>query len=157
MKKLRRNKGFTLIELLIVVAILGVLAAVVIPNVGRFLGKGDTEARNSELKNIQSATTAAMTDTNTTVLVPATATKDMNLFPDTTSAIGVASVAVGSVAELRLWDHDSDQSDATNGPQVKYVTTQTTKCSYLAQADGTVTWADSAGVATSLVASADCT
>ena len=40
----RGEKGFTLIELLIVVAILGVLAAVVIPNVGRFIGRGESEA-----------------------------------------------------------------------------------------------------------------
>ena len=50
----RGEKGFTLIELLIVVAILGVLAAVVIPNVGRFIGRGETEAAQTEWTNIQS-------------------------------------------------------------------------------------------------------
>ncbi|MFC1934207.1 type IV pilin protein [Chloroflexota bacterium] len=58
----RGEKGFTLIELLIVVAILGVLAAVVIPNVGRFIGRGETEAAETELSNIQSAVVAMMTD-----------------------------------------------------------------------------------------------
>ena len=46
------EKGFTLIELLIVVAILGVLAAVVIPNVGRFIGSGKKEAAATELSTI---------------------------------------------------------------------------------------------------------
>src|SRR3989338_6453226 len=59
----RGEKGFTLIELLIVIAILGVLAAVVIPNVGRFIGRGEDEAATTELSNIQSATIAMMTDT----------------------------------------------------------------------------------------------
>ncbi len=48
----RGEKGFTLIELLIVVAILGVLAAVVIPNVGRFIGRGEQEAKDTELSNM---------------------------------------------------------------------------------------------------------
>lgn len=49
--KLREKKGFTLIELMIVVAIIGILAAIAIPNFLKFQAK----AKQSEAKNNLSA------------------------------------------------------------------------------------------------------
>ena len=65
MKMLHRGeKGFTLIELLIVVAILGIIAAVVALNIGGFFGTGKEQAANTEAHQVQTAIIAYMTAEN---------------------------------------------------------------------------------------------
>ena len=155
----RGEKGFTLIELLIVVAILGVLAAVVIPNVGRFIGRGETEAAETERTNIQTAVVSMMVDNQLSTLPTpvgtANATSDMFRFPDTTP--------LGTTADTKwkdpdglvysspdndgyvLYQHDITGANPTsdNDTLVNYVATRTTKGTYYVDAAGTVTQATS--------------
>ena len=51
----RGEKGFTLVELVVVIAILGVLAAIATPLVVNFLGQSKTEAYKAETDVIQAA------------------------------------------------------------------------------------------------------
>jgi type IV pilus assembly protein PilA len=62
LQKMRNRKGFTLIELLIVVAIIGILAAIAIPQFAAYRAKGFNSAAMSDLKNVKTGCEAYMSD-----------------------------------------------------------------------------------------------
>ena len=159
----RGEKGFTLIELLIVVAILGVLAAVVIPNVGRFIGAGEEESAETEFANVQTAVIAMMVDNQLSELPnPVTvATNWMGDDPDTAGLQGFPDLSVCAAVGGKITDPDGELyvdgadpagdkdgyllygHDITGGDDqttlVNYLATDTTKGTYTVDASGTIT------------------
>jgi len=60
----RKSKGFTLIELLIVVAIIGIIAAIAIPNLLNAIDRGKQKRTMADLRSIGTAVEAYSVDTN---------------------------------------------------------------------------------------------
>ena len=65
MRKLRNNEGFTLVELMVVVAIIGILAAVAIPNFQTYQAKSKTSEAKLLLSAIYMAETSFIADADT--------------------------------------------------------------------------------------------
>ena len=62
LQKKEGQKGFTLIELMIVVAIIGILAAIAIPQFAQFRIKAFNSAGSSDIKNLKTSLEAYYSD-----------------------------------------------------------------------------------------------
>ncbi len=103
-----------------VIAILGVLAAVVVPNVGKFIGQGDTAAEDTELANVQLAMTALMVDNNVSLVVVQAAGSETNVM---TADIDAVTAGTQSLSEYLISDTTAYWYSWTTAGKVSQVTT----------------------------------
>ena len=75
---MRKEKGFTLIELLIVVAIIGIIAAIAIPNLLNAIDRGKQKRTMADMRSIGTAIESYAVDNN--------------FYPKNMSAVGAAGI-----------------------------------------------------------------
>jgi type IV pilus assembly protein PilA len=124
-RNLRNRKGFTLIELMIVVAIIGILAAIAIPNFLRFQAKSKQSEAKELLSTVYTAEEAHFAEANTygtlsdVGFTPSATPKYYttimsNLTFGTTSFTGTASANLDTDATIDLWTVTNAAREATN-------------------------------------------
>ncbi len=116
------QKGFTLIEMIVVVGIIAVLAAVIDPNIGKFIGSGEAGAKSAEYESVQTAMNAMMADKAVVLVVDhsaatATSIQDWTAEPKEDSGdigtvpLGTVYLQNGTTVYFYCWDASGQITD----------------------------------------------
>ena len=99
LKQLKENKkGFTLIEMIVVIAIIGVLAAILVPSMSGYLETAKASKKEANARTVYTAAQAAVTALETTNPVEATA-EDAPYKKSTATATNAPATARGDLFE----------------------------------------------------------
>jgi type IV pilus assembly protein PilA len=92
-----KQKGFTLLEILIVIAIIGVLAAIAIPQFNFYKTRGYIGMTKTDAKNVHTAIIAWISENPTSSLTPILAITGPAVLPN---PYGMAQVSPGVVIDI---------------------------------------------------------
>jgi len=107
---MRKERGFTLIELLIVVAIIGIIAAIAIPNLLNAIDRGKQKRTMADMRSIGTAIESYAVDNN---FYP----KNMANAPAATISGYVSPIYIKTVPTTDGWNNAWDCDSSATGSQ----------------------------------------